>query len=103
MIGAAMIVSTRRTALGLNVGYQALGYGPSVADRRARLCLHVGDVDLDLDRGLVSSRLCCFFFDFFPLFRVFFPCSFFFSSLAPSDASLISERSELAPLDTSAA
>ena len=95
-IGAAKIVSTCRAALGLNVGYQVLGCRPSDADRLARLCLHVGDFDLDLARF-------CFFVDFFPLFRVFFLCSFFFSSLSPSGASLISERSELAPLDTSAA
>ena len=91
-----------------SVGYRSPGCATSDNDRFACIdrlswyCLHVGDVDLD--RGLVSSRLCCLSFDFFPLGRLDRGCrSLLFSSLSPSDASLISERSELAPLDTSAA
>ena len=69
----------------------------SVVDRLLWLCRHVGEVDLDLDR-------LCFCFDFFPLGLFDRGCrSLLFSSLSPSGASLISERSELAPLDTSAA
>ena len=77
--------------------YRVLCCVASVVDRLLWLCRHVGEVDLDLDR-------LCFCFDFFPLGLFDRGCrSLLFSSLAPSDASLISEHSELAPLDTSAA